>query len=185
MSQRIVVAFTLVLVVMFALSCNKSNNTILSPSVPVELISNSSFENYGSPSLVGWTERDSLTVSLTRSAAPGGGNWSLTIAATWFPASYAKTTVPTVEGNHRYRFSFWGKHGETWIGGASILLKHSDTLSLLNSIAVADTAWRLYSVLDTLTTITRDSIVVSLSGGANEIIGGQTFFDLVKLEIIE
>src|SRR6266571_4770234 len=109
--------------------CKRSSETIVGPPIPSNLISNSSFEINGTPSLLGWVARDTFTVRLVAGAPPGGGNWSLRFEATWPPASFAETVVHAPLGKHSYKFSLWGKHGGEVIGGAVFLVKHADSLS--------------------------------------------------------
>jgi len=189
MSQKVVFAIAFLLVALVAFSCGKSSNTIVEPSVTVELIGNSSFEVNGMFTLNGWSLFLAPPAVSVKDAPPGGGTWSLAIDGEngVIPFGYVKFTVPAPVGIHIYKFSVWTKCGDsTGVGGtASMVLDGVDTIYVVNVFHVSDMAWTLQSAIDTLKTISGDSLQVCLAGAWSEPIFDRTLFDLVKLEVIK
>jgi len=168
--------------------------TIYSPSAPLNLISNSSFESDGRFTLQGWFS--SFTdvrsgINPAQDAPSGGGMWSVSMYDQ-SPSSapeYITTTVAAPAGNHVYKFSVWTKSSNNFPSSGSsaqLRLDRNGTLTGKTYIWVDETitAWTLNNEIDTIDTISGDSLQVVLSGSKSTYIR-QTLFDLVKLEIIE
>jgi len=165
------------------------NVSIVSPSPPLELISNSSFESNGIFSLNGWTSILRPLIDSVRDVPPGGGTWSLAIHGENGVqlAGFVEVTVPVPIGTHIYKFSVWTKHDDTiGVGGVvSLYLPGVGPERAVNVFHASDTAWTLQSVIDTLTTTPSDFFEVWLTGSYMSPINDRTLFDLVKLEVIE
>jgi hypothetical protein len=145
------------------------------------LITNSSFEINGEPSLAGW-ELLCSDIKYT-DASPGGGKWAICMPQGWLPANnYIMTTVSAPIGTNEYKLSYYGKVR----GGLNLYIKKQDSLIFCNRIYTQDqdTIWRYYSVLDTLKTLPGDSLVVKVIAGSAEV-GEYCYFDLCKLELIK
>ena len=165
------------------------NVSIVSPSPPLELISNSSFESNGTFSLNGWGGILRTPVDSMKEAPPGGGTWSVEIEGEngTLPLGYLTFTVPVPVGVHIYKFSVWTKYDDTiGTGGyASLVLDGVDTVYGVNNFHISDTAWTLQSAIDTLKTISGDSLQVRLGGALEAPFPFRTLFDLVKLEVVK
>ncbi len=152
----------------------------INPFTEADLLTNPSFEFFGQPSRVAWTDGGTIV----RDAPRGGGLWCLEIDATWFPALFVRTTVPAPVGFHQYKFSLWGKYHGAIHGGARLIVKRADSLDYRSMIGVVDTVWTFYTTTDMISTNPGDSLIVQLTGGASELLSGRTFFDLCELEEI-
>jgi len=187
MSQKIMFAFGILLVALMVLSCNNSNNTIVSPSVPVELISNSSFESNDVFTLQGWSAWRRDVIDSALDAPQSGGKYSVSIEDMGIPIfGYITTTVAAPSGVHIYKFSVWTKSNFAFSAGSSaeLLLKSVDTTFTVNVFQVIDTVWTFNSKTDTLNATSNDSLVIRLRGGTSNFIR-RTMFNLVKLEVIK
>lgn len=150
------------------------------PFTEAGLITNPSFEIFGQPSQKSWTDGGAIVQDAPR----GGGRWCLEMEATWFPAVNVSTTIPAPFGLHQYKFSVWGKYHGVIHGTARLMIKRADSMDFRTSIGVTDTVWTYYTAVDTIRANPGDSLVVQLTGGASELLGGKTFFDLCELEEI-
>ena len=85
---------------------------------------------------------------------------------------------------HVYKLSVWSKaHG---IGGwIDFVLQRPDSLILRKQVRIVDSTWTFYSVIDTMSCSTQDSIVVKLTGGFSQLLAGKTFYDLCQLEKLD
>ncbi len=149
------------------------------------LLLNPSFESNGTPSLEYWNVEDTSRVRFSPDVPPGGGSYSVAIAVDWAPPAFVRTAVAAPAGTHRYRLSWWGK-SEQIAGAAYLGIQRSDTLILFlrEVIYPADSTWREYAMLDTITTKTSDKLVITLSGGVSQWSIGKTYYDLCSLEIL-
>lgn len=172
------------LIILFFLSCAESDDTIYEQENDTNFLINSSFEINGNPSLLGWYSPDTSMIDFAQDTPPDGGNWSVTLEANWGPPFFISSTVAAKQGTHHYNLSLWSK--VQGVGGAAYLnLKQTDTLIVRKSVTISDTTWTTYSLLDTITAIESDSIVVTLTGGFSHLFYGKTYFDLCMLEKIE
>jgi hypothetical protein len=166
------------------LSCSKDH--ITEPPRDQNVMIDESFEKDGHASLSGWIPDDTTSHIRFSPDVPSGGNsWSLTIDAGWVPEIYfVSKKVPLFRGTNRYRLSFWAKSKGIPIFAYYVFGKadqpHVETL-----VYPADTAWSIYSVIDTISAGPCDSILVGFSGSTGELVLGPTWFDLVKLEKID
>jgi hypothetical protein len=164
------------------LSCSKDR--ITEPPRNQNVMIDESFEKDGRASLVGWLPDDTTAyIKFSPDVPLEGGDWSLTIGAGWVPDIYfVSKKVPLFPGTNSYRLSFWAKSK-----GMPILYKFekADQPSVVRLVYPADTAWSVYSVIDTISADPCDSILVGLSGGSGEVVLGPTWFDLVKLEKLD
>lgn len=181
---KVVLIFTLLAAATTFLGCSKSRDTISGSPSDENLLTNSSFEILGMPSLHGWLVSDTSAVHFSQEAPPGGGCWSVAIDPGWVPTMYSiSTTVAAPEGSHRYELSFWTMSWHSW-GMARVILKRPDTLMVRKYLSFSDTTWSTYSLFDTLSTNKGDSVVIELWGGMEEIspAWSKTLYDLVRLQ---
>ena len=152
------------------------------------LLLNGSFEVDGNPSLAGWAGIDSVLISLSPEAPPGGGIYCLTLGTSWLPpSSVVWALIPGVKAGEvlvlsaTVRTPVWGN------GGALALTVgptpwqwpprvHGKGLTFNN------TSWSSLSVVDTVSLGPVDSVWVVLQGPACEVcIGGPAQFDLISV----
>ncbi len=166
-----------------ALSCKKDG--ITEPPCDQIILIDESFEKDGRGSLAGWVPDDTTShIKFSLDVPPGGGDWSLTIETGWFQIFYVSKKVPLFRGKNRYRLSFWAK-AKYVQGFAYLNLNQGDSSGIRRLISVTDTAWSMYSVIDTISADTGDSILVGLTGGIGQLLIGPTWYDLVKLEKLD
>ncbi len=164
--------------------CTNISNTIIAPDEGTNLIINPSFEENGDSSMVGWNAEIPSTVNFTKDTPPNGGNWALTIDLMWGIGNNVITTVNILPGTHVYKFSFWSKYF-AMPGYADLSLVTPDSIFIINHIKINSGVWTNYSMIDTITSNSGDSLSVILSGGFSQIVSGKTFFDLCTLELLE
>jgi len=153
------------------------------------LLTNSTFEFNGSPSLQGWVVSDSSNVRFSTDTPPNGSGRTIVLDAQGFapwPNGSIYQTVAPPAGTHHYRLSVFGKRS----GVAGFVEVHlgrpSDTVSILRmSLQIPDTVWTFCSLTDTITTRTIDSLFITISGGGTEMCAGTTFFNTCKFEKLE
>ncbi len=173
--------FTLLL---FTLLLNRCSDSIITPENENNLITNTSFEENGDSSLADWFVNMPSFVHFTNDTPPNGGNWAITIDVLWGSGNDVITTVKIPEGTHIYKFSFWSKYSNN-PGYAETLLVSQDSVSQINRTYADSESWKNYSILDTITSVSGDSLQIKLSGGFSHIAPGKTYFDLCTLELVE
>jgi hypothetical protein len=176
-----VLSFILVLLALLLYRCS---DTIIAPKIENNLIRNPSFEKNGDPSLADWFIKMPLLVNFTHDTPPNGGNWAITIDVLWGIGNDVISTVKIPEGTHIYKFSFWSKFSDN-PGFAIIDLVRQDSTSQISRINIDSESWKNYSILDTITSFSEDSLQIKLSGGFSNISPGKTYFDLCTLELLE
>ena len=193
MCNGILYELKIVFVLLLAIVCVGCKDNGTGPSSATNLITNSTFERNGKPSLDGWhrwEESDTSVTEFSQDIPSGGGGFSITFQARQFspcPSNsiYANLTVPS--GNHLYRISIYGKR--TGIGGAISVYVNRPPCELEREpfviMPLTDTVWTLYSFSDTLSTISSDTVFIMLVGGATEVAGGTTYFNTCKFEKLD
>ena len=187
MKQKIVIVSLLIGLTLQFSSCKKSDDTISGPPPTYpNLLMNSSFESNDSASWQGWSRTidDTALINLLTDTPTGGGRFSVKIETVWGPKLFISQVIAVPAGTHFYKLSSWAKVVDAG-GNYSLAFKHLDTLTVRKSVTITDPAWALYSVLDTLTSVAGDSIVVTLFGGFSQLSAGQTFYDVCKLEKLD
>lgn len=174
----------LFILLLFALLLYRCCDSIIIPGTENNLIPNPSFEENGDSSLAGWFVNMPSLVNFTNDTPPNGGNWAITIDVLWGSGNDVISTVKIPEGTHIYKFSFWSKYSNN-PGYAEILLVAQDSVSQINRIFVDNESWKNYSTLDTITSVSGDSLQIKLSGGFSHITPGKTYFDLCTLELLK
>ncbi|MCW8805643.1 MAG: hypothetical protein OQK56_04220 [Ignavibacteriaceae bacterium] len=164
-------------------SCNDEE-----PTAPTEenLLLNTSFENNGTFSTVGWTLPTSSDSS--NDVPPNGGNYSLKLQSNAPPEEYAYIKVPVKLQYSIFKLTFWGKST-----GVSSNVPGKAVLSLIRnkaeinsqSILVDQISWQSFSIQDTFNVAQGDSFIVKFSGGINQLFSAQAYFDLVQLQGIK
>ena len=164
--------------------CTNITNSIITTGESNNLIINSSFEKGGDSSLVGWNAEIPSTVYFTIDTPPNGGNWALTIDVLWGIGNNVISTVNILSGAHVYKFSRWSKYFVK-PGYADLSLVTTDSIYIINHIQINSDIWTKYSMIDTITSNSKDSLRVTLSGGFFNTLPGNTFFDLLTIELLE
>ena len=171
--------------------CSGSGGEIVNPPTGISLISNGSFEFNRLPSLQGWTANvaDTSYVNFSPSTPPDGGSYSVRLRNEWsFPGSIEYSVV-SAPGTHRYRLHAWARAvltGALRAGGEmSILLDSSGNTTIRKSWHFADTTWTDAGLLDTLTTGTKDTVLIRLRGNIDQFSNGYVLFDLCTFEQLD
>ncbi len=167
-----------------ALLSSRCSDSVNAPENEKNLIPNSSFEINGISTLAFWFVNMPSLVNFTNDTPPNGGNWAITIDVLWGSGNDVITTIIIPEGTHIYKFSFWSKYSNK-PGYAELLLDAPDSLFQINRTNVDSESWKNYSIVDTITFVSGDSLQIKLSGGFSNIVPGKTYFDLCTLELLE
>jgi len=173
----------LILLAIFISGCTEETTT--EPSEE-NLLINTSFEENGYFSSDGWTL--STQSDSSKDVPTNGGNYSLLLKANWFPELYSEIKVPVLSQYNNYKLSFWSKSTGVTSGiyGRSILsLLRNGSILKSKSIIVDDIIWRSYTIVDTFNVSEGDSFLVQLTAGISQLLPGETYFDLCKLEAVE
>jgi hypothetical protein len=171
----------LLLFIIFNYGCSEEENPINPPEG--NLIINTSFEKNGQPSSDGWKVTSTLPNNFSNDVPDSGGSFSLVLEAGWV-GGFAEIKVPALVQYSNYKLSFWSKYS-AFKGSATLSLLRNGTAIKENSVTVNDIVWGNYSVSDTFSVVQGDSIMVQLSGGYAQLLPGETYFDLCKLEAFE
>ena len=169
---------------LFTVSCKE---TITGPSSGTNLLTNSTFEWNGIPSLHGWIVLDTAGVQFSTDVPSGGSGRSIIVHPSWLPTwpiGIVYQTIPAFVGTHRYLISVFGKKNGV-SGGVRVGLSQPQGIQWKGGIGVPDTAWTFYSSVDTITAGSGDSIIVAISTGACEICLGTTYLNTCKLEKLD
>jgi len=165
-------------------SCKESKN-ILEPEKPsYQTLLYSSYEKDGQPDNNGWFIKNESSENYSPDVPQDGGSYSLSLKgdSIFLIGQFAKFTLPAINGNNIYRFSFWGKQ-QGASGIVHIYVKTSDTSGYYTKSKRADNSiWSYYSVVDTIQTNENDSLVMTIGGSLAWIPNGKAYFDLCKLE---
>jgi len=170
-------------VVIFILDCSCKKDPIVSQNQNV--IKNPSFESNGQPYYEFWYRgsqslNDSAYLALAESQSiiyysqdvpPRGGNWSLKLDA-WPVDHIIETYITGQQGTNIYQLTVWMKNAQFFpnannskydSGSIYLGLKLNNETIIEKSIQDTLTIWTKYTLIDTLTTNTIDTIVVGLS----------------------
>jgi len=170
--------------------CNKSEETVVNPPSDSNLIVNGSFEAHGVPSLEGWTRAadDTSFINFSTDVPAGGGSFSVRLKNEWtFPGTISYNVV-TRAGTHRYRLSAWAKAIRLGLfagGEMAILVKTPEGLAFRKQLHFSDSNWISGSLLDTMTTVSPDTVVIMLRGNIDQWSYGYVLFDLCRFERLE
>ena len=174
----ILVCFLIFFLVM--LNCGKKAVAPVSDGNSVNLVKNSSFEENGEPTAVGWEGASSS--NLYRDAPPvaGAGEWCLMLSAgcVWQSALYL---LDSIEDGGIYELSCWARKEQYGVGGATVGFSRKWEGDFIKSSPVLSKNWNMISLIDTLSIAPGDSIYVMLraeGGFAGSCTG---FFDLVQV----
>ncbi len=173
----------LILTVSFIASCSTD---VSGPGGDgINLITNASFEEKGKQSLAAWFVNDSSVVHFATDTPPQGGTWALSLGQGWVPSEgYVRTTFPIAAGRQVLQFTLWARLvGHDTIGTFSLGTIHNGVWLPSRQGGVDSDAWKLYSLIDTLTIGAGDSLAVKLSAGSAELARPTSVqFDLVRVE---
>ncbi len=182
--MRIIISITIYMLICFALSCESSVDS--SNGLNEDLIQNSSFEIDGNPTINGWIYKSNFPTDtlFTNDAPPSGGNWSVLLQVGDRQLKRLQTKIAAPAGTNRYRLSVWAK------AYSSIPISSSGFVSLelnkttIKNIAGADTTWKYYESIDTISAKKGDTITVTLNSGTAYGIR-LSYFDLCRFELLK
>jgi hypothetical protein len=166
---------------MFLYNCADEETT--APPTEENLLLNTSFENNGRFSTVGWTLPTSSDSS--NDVPPNGGNFSLRLQSNAPPEEFAFIKVPVKTQYSVNKLTFWAKStGVTSnIPGKAILsLIRNGTSIKSRSIQVDQISWQSFSIQDTFSVAEGDSFLVQFSGGISQLLSARAYFDLCQLQ---
>jgi len=149
------------------------------------LIPNGSFEHDGRATLDTWQVANSSLASLTREAAPGGGQWSLRLEADWAPTTgQVRFPVPGLKDGDTVRLSAYVRASDERGGGRiGLQVTAADGRLRQESFASSEnTRWTQVSVTKTLSLELGDTVWVVLRAPPTELESRAGLFDLVMLE---
>ena len=173
--------------VFLAVNCKEKSDPVTSGinEAGVDLLANPTFEVNGQPSLADWIVPDTSAVHFSNDI-PSGGQGNSIILHTYagnFPGTSIYKYITGAKGTHRYQMSCWAKRSGTG-GYFSVYIKQGNTISLCPQlhIAIAETSWTSFSLEDTLTTSTHDTLLAFVSGGFVFLYPGTTYFNSCMLK---
>ena len=145
------------------------------------ILVNSSFELGSAATYSGWSVNDVQRAGFSSDTPPDGGNWAAALITAPLTPVYIQTVAPTTPGTRVYKVTLWGK--KTVIDGSvSVLLKRDSGSETSSTFSISQIGWYRYTLLDTLSALPGDSIVVRLSGGRSDVPTGSVLYDLFLLE---
>lgn len=153
------------------------------PPTEENLLLNTSFENNGRFSTVGWTVPASGDSS--NDVPPNGGSFSLRLQSNAPPEEYASIKVPVKTQYSINKLTFWAKStGVTSnIPGKAILSLIRNGASIKShSIQVDQISWQSFSIQDTFNVAEGDSFLVQFGGGISQLLSAKAYFDLCQLQ---
>ena len=182
----------LVFAVCGSMRCKKSENGVVTPPADANLMANGSFEINGVATLQGWSSNDGDTsyVNFSNDTPSGGGSYSVRLKNGWTVRSTIWYSLKPPIGTHRYQLSVWAKAMRSNAlveagGDVSLMTRTGGASSLHKYIHFADTMWTTGSVIDTLTTSSTDSVVITLRGNIDQSSAGYVLFDLCRFEKLD
>ena len=182
---------TQAIILLLALALVGCKQTSTEPTSEVNLITNSTFEANGVPSLNGWEFPDTSAVHFSIDIPPTGLGYSIVFGVRYFgiwPNNSIYTTITGLSGKHRYRLSVFGKGTPVAYGGVYVYRNRpSSTNSILfGSLEIRDTVWTFYSRIDTLNTTSSDTLFINVTGGAAELFPSTSiYFNTCKFERLD
>ena len=150
------------------------------------LLYETSFENNGSFSSDGWSLSAHSRSSTQK--PPGGGSYSLEIEATDPPEIYSSIKIAAKTQYTINRLTFWSKSSGYVSGvyGKAILSVVRNGAELQSkSILIDKIDWSTFTIQDTFAIAAGDSFLIKLTGGMNQLLSGNSYFDLVQLQGIK
>jgi hypothetical protein len=161
------VAICQIMAVISLCSCKKSNDTIseppggTTPTYPMNLITNSSFESDSTFTLEKWSKWGGDTTYINILSAldvpPGGGTFSVSVKSGSMPlwnVGYISYGLTAPVGPHRYRLAVWGK------GYGMVTLSLGPDVR--KRLWFSDPTWVEQSLLDTLSTTSSHAVRITL-----------------------
>ncbi len=165
---------------------------LLCPAISLAQVENGSFEIDGQSSLSGW--RFTCAGAASEDAPSGGGTWSLKLApgnVQGCDPGLAFQTIPAVRSGEVWRLTAWVKQSPVTFSPVSIywqiVTARGDSIRLAAEMTTAQT-WTQLTVVDTLSLVPGDSVMIVLDAGATsgpEILGAGANFDLVSVERVD
>ena len=192
MIKKNIFLYVVIFILVVLIYCSEPNDTIINPPPDKNLITNSSFEISGEPSLQSWLKstNDTSYINFSIDVPPNGGNYSVRLRNEWsFPGSIRYLIVPET-GTNQYLLSVWGKvlpHTPAHLAGGDVSLFHisAGNWTLRKYLYFSDTTWTRGTLLDTLSTTSSDTLVIILRGDISQFSYGNILFDLCKFEKLD
>lgn len=181
-SIQINIVWIFIAIILVIQGCSGEDNSV-NPPVVDKILFNTSFEENGQPSSKGWKIISGLTNNFSTDVPDSGGSYSLMLEAGW-NGGLAKIQVPALLQYSRYQLSFYSKFYQIE-GRATVYLIRGGHVVSENSVTINDTTWKPYLLAVNYSLSRGDSILVTLYGGFTQLLYGQTYFDLCKLEALD
>jgi len=172
----------LLLVILVNPGCSEEDNPV-NPPVVDKVLFNTSFEKNGQPSEDGWRINSGLVNNFSADVPDSGGSYSLVLEAGWNGGT-AEIQVPALLQYSNYQLSIYSKFHQ--IEGRAFLsqMRNGNVVSE-NSVTINDTTWNAYTLSANFSLMEGDSLKVTLYGGLTQLVSGESYFDLCKLDAIE
>jgi len=176
------VSFLILLLV--AAGCSNSTTTTNGPFAPI-LLTNSTFDAGGKPSLNGWTygpsDIDSIAQFENDAPPSSTAQWSVALEPGWIPSTTYVTRSFIGLTTGVYKLSLWSKispaPGVGHVGIAVGKLPY-----FLGGTEVMDSVWTQHVLLDTLTLKYSDTVSIYLTGGSSEITAWKVLYNSISFQ---
>ena len=110
--------------------------------------------------------------------------WSLQLEAGFVSGWFAKTYITGQNGTQIYQLKNWMK-SPNWTGSASLGTIAQNQFTASNTLSDTTSIWKQYSFIDTLTTLSSDTIAVRLSAGTGDFCVCTSYFDFIELTVTD
>jgi hypothetical protein len=169
--------FALILIITAFIFTSCRDDAVSHEEQDGNLISNSSFEFNGSPSLRQWNV--SGPVEFYRDTPPDGGSYSIGIKESWIEFNSVSYSLETLPGNKIYTLTCWAK--AEGLPGTIQFELHSDTLVYTRSAEVTEAVWRSFTIIDTIDGSRGDTIKIFLKGSISQLLPSTAYYDRCTL----
>ncbi|MFK7921888.1 MAG: T9SS type A sorting domain-containing protein [Bacteroidia bacterium] len=166
------------------------------------LISNPDFEINGERNCQDWYQEngdslncpcdsissDTICGRFYQNTPPNGNIWPWGMGAEGnYPPNRIQTYLTGLSGTNSYKLSIWMKleEGNGAKGYAGISIKSQGQITLGPSVSGSARDWVKYTIIDTLSLQSTDTVIVSLIAAAAGPGWGTVLFDLVELTLVE
>jgi hypothetical protein len=182
------VSAEIILVIFISIIFFNCEDLFINPSpikTQVNLIKNPSFEINNKPSFSYWSTITGF-VGFSNDTPTPISLWSAKLNSVDprilapIPGNQLYQTIKLPKDKKIYNFSFWAKLDSSYGGTARIIDYKSSAINNINSVIINDSSWKKYTVTDTLSSSTADSITIQFWGG-NSLSRGNLLIDICVL----
>ena len=176
--------FSFLILLLGAAGCSNSTTTTNGPYAPI-LLTNSTFDVSGNPSLNGWTYGKSdidSQAQFEHDAPPSfAAQWSIALEPGWIPSTTFVTRSFTGLTSGIYKLSLWSKVSPApGVGHFGIAV--GKIPYFLGGTEVMDSVWTQHVLLDTLTLKFSDTVSIYLTGGSSEIAAWKVLYNNISFQ---